>query len=101
VSSSNNKQREDDHKTFAVSLYEKYTGNKWRMGDNEFCKVVRDIHLEVIEAAIISSILRSKVRINSFSYCEGVINEFKNNLTPGYLGYLKKKWEEMLKQGQR
>jgi hypothetical protein len=100
----NNKQLKDDdivvdHKTSTMSLYKKYTGNQWRIADEEFYQVVKDILLEVIEAAIISSILRSKAKINSFAYCEGVINEFKDNLTPGYLGYLRGKWKEMLEQG--
>lgn len=100
----NRKQRDDndrvfDHKTSTISLYEKYTGNQWRVGDDEFYQVVKDILLEVIEAAIISSILRSKAKMNSFAYCEGVINEFKDNLTLGYLGYLRVKWKEMLEQG--
>lgn len=99
----NNQPKHDDmvfdHKASIISLYKKYTGNQWRIEDDEFYEVVRDILLEVIEAAIISSILRSKAKINSFAYCEGVINEFKNNLVPGYLGYLREKWKETLEQG--
>jgi hypothetical protein len=87
-----------DHKRSTMSLYKKYTGNQWRMEDDEFYEVVKDILLEVIEAAIISSILRSKAKINSFAYCEGVINEFKDNLMPGYLRYLRGKWKETLEQ---
>lgn len=103
VSSLNNKQLKDDdivfdHKKSTISLYKKYTGNQWRVGDNDFYQAVKDILPEIIEAAIISSILRSKVKINSFAYCEGIINEFKDNLTPGYLGYLREKWKEMVKQ---
>lgn len=104
VSSLNNKQliKEDDivfdHKKSTISLYKKYTGNQWRVGDNEFYQAVKDILPEIIEAAIISSILRSKVKINSFAYCEGIINEFKDNLTPGYLGYLREKWKEIVNQ---
>ena len=103
VSSLNNKQLKDDdivfdHKKSTISLYKKYTGNQWRVGDNDFYQAVKDILPEIIEAAIISSILRSKVKISSFAYCEGIINEFKDNLTPGYLGYLREKWKEMVKQ---
>jgi hypothetical protein len=98
----NNELKDDDivfdHKRSTISLYKKYTGNQWRMEDDEFYEVVKDILLEVIEAAIISSILRSKAKINSFAYCEGVINEFKDNLMPGYLRYLRGKWEETLEQ---
>jgi hypothetical protein len=103
VSSLNNKQLKDDdivfdHKKSTISLYKKYTGDQWRVGDNDFYQAVKDILPEIIEAAIISSILRSKVKISSFAYCEGIINEFKDNLTPGYLGYLREKWKEMVKQ---
>lgn len=107
VSSSNDEEDKDndkifDHKRSTIFLYKKYTGNQWKMGDDEFYQAVKGILLEVIEAAIISSILRSKkAKINSFAYCEGVINEFKDNLTPGYLGYLRGKWKEMLHRGQR
>lgn len=99
----NNQLKGDDivfnHKTSTISLYKKYTGNQWRIEDDEFYTVVKEILVEVIEAAIISSVLRSKAKISSFAYCEGAINEFKDNLTPGYLGYLKGKWEETLEQG--
>jgi len=98
----NNQLKDDDivfdHKRSTISLYKKYTGNQWRMEDDEFYEVVKDILLEVVEAAIISSILRSKAKINSFAYCEGVINEFKDNLMPGYLRYLRGKWKETLEQ---
>ncbi|GIW60637.1 MAG: hypothetical protein KatS3mg087_1703 [Patescibacteria group bacterium] len=38
--------------------------------------------------------LRSKSKIESFSYCEGAIQEFSENLPPGYLSYLREKWRE-------
>ena len=96
----NDKLKDDDivfdHKKSTISLYKKYTGNQWRMGDDEFYEVVKDTLLEVIEAAIISSILRSRTKISSFSHCEGVLNEFKDNLMPGYLVYLRQKWKDTL-----
>jgi hypothetical protein len=99
----NNRLKDDDmifnHKASTISLYKRYTGNQWRIGDDEFYAVVKEILIEVIEAAIISSILRAKATISSFAYCEGTIDEFKNNLPPGYLGYLRGKWEETLKRG--
>lgn len=100
-SSSNNNIRKKldddeifDHKKYVISLYEKYTGNLWEAGDEEFYESVKDILPDVIEAAIISSVLRSKSKIESFSYCEGAIQEFSENLPPGYLSYLREKWRE-------
>ncbi|GIW60668.1 MAG: hypothetical protein KatS3mg087_1734 [Patescibacteria group bacterium] len=83
-----------DHKKYVISLYEKYTGNLWEAGDEEFYESVKDILPDVIEAAIISSVLRSKSKIESFSYCEGAIQEFSESLPPGYLSYLREKWRE-------
>ena len=44
--SSNRIVADDDsvfgHKNYIISLYEKYTGNNWREGDNEFYKKTRD-----------------------------------------------------------
>jgi hypothetical protein len=99
-SSSNNVDDTDDeafnHRVYTSSLYEKYTGNQWRVGDNEFYKSenLQNVFPEVIEAAIIVSVIRSKTKINSFAYCEGAIHEFQENLPIGYLSYLREKWRE-------
>jgi hypothetical protein len=66
--------------------------------DDQFYQLVKDMLPEIIEAAITSLVLGSRVRVNSFAYCEGVINEFKDSFTPGYLGYLRKKWKDMVEQ---
>jgi hypothetical protein len=100
-SSSKSSNKEDDtddeafnHRGYLISLYEKYTGNQWRVGDDEFYEMVKDTLPDIIEAAIIASVLRSKTKINSFAYCEGAIHEFQENLPPGYLIYLREKWRE-------
>jgi hypothetical protein len=100
-SSSKSSNKEDDtddeafsHRSYVISLYAKYTGNQWRVGDDEFYEAVKDVIPDIIEAAIIASVLRSKTRINSFAYCEGTIHEFQENLPPGYLSYLREKWRE-------
>ena len=84
-----------NHKNYIISLYEKYTENKWRVGDDKTYDGVKEILPDIIEAAILVSILRSKVKVNSFLYCERAIQEFKDNLVPGYLLYLRQKWEEI------
>ncbi len=84
-----------DHKKYIISFYEKYTGNKWRTGDNKFYEKVKQTIPDVLEAGVISSVLRSKAKIKAFAYCEGVINEFNDNFPPGYLIYLREKWKEI------
>ncbi len=106
--SSSNKKKDDtddevfSHRVYVISLYEKYTGNQWRVGDNEFYESenLKDILPEIVEAAIIASVLRSKTKINSFAYCEGAIHEFQENLPLGYLSYLREKWRERKGRGR-
>jgi hypothetical protein len=98
-SSSNTEDDTDEafnHRVYIISLYEKYTGNQWRVGDDEFYnnENLQDVLPEVIEAAIIASILRSKTKINSLAYFEGAIHEFQEYLPVGYLSYLREKWRE-------
>ncbi len=83
-----------NHRVYIISLYEKYTGNHWRVGDDEFYEnhALENIIPDIIEAAIIASVLRSKTKINSFTYCEGAISEFQEHLPSGYLSYLRAKW---------
>ena len=82
-----------NHRVYIISLYEKYTGNQWRVGDDEFYgnNALENVIPDIIEAAIIASVLRSKTKINSFTYCEGAISEFQEHLPPGYLSYLRAK----------
>ena len=82
------------HRVYIISLYEKYTGNQWRVSDDEFYenRALENVIPDIVEAAIIASVLRSKTKINSFTYCEGAISEFRENLPPGYLSYLRVKW---------
>jgi len=82
------------HKEYIISLYEKYTGNQWRVGDEEAYESVKDILPDIIEAAIIASVLRCQTKVNSFTYCTGAIDEFKELLPPGYLSYLREKFKE-------
>ncbi|HZX13227.1 MAG TPA: hypothetical protein VFF49_02380 [Thermodesulfobacteriota bacterium] len=83
-----------NHRVYIISLYEKYTGNQWRVGDDEFYenRALENVIPDTIEAAIIASVLRSKTKINSFTYCEGAVSEFQEHLPPGYLSYLRAKW---------
>ena len=83
-----------NHRVYIISLYEKYTGNQWKVGDDEFYenRVLENIMPDIIEAAIIASVLRSKTKINSFTYCEGAISEFQEHIPSGYLSYLRVKW---------
>lgn len=83
-----------NHRVHIISLYEKYTGNQWRVGDDEFYenRALENVIPDIIEAAVIASVLRSKTKINSFTYCEGAISEFQEHLPPGYLSYLRAKW---------
>jgi len=102
VSSSKSSNIEDDtdeafnHRIYIISLYEKYTGNQWRGGDDDFYnnEHLQDVFPEIIEAAIIASILRSKTKINSLAYFEGAIHEFREYLPIGYLSYLREKWRQ-------
>ena len=102
VSSSKSSNIEDDtdeafnHRIYIISLYEKYTGNQWRGGDDDFYnnEHLQDVFPEIIEAAIIASILRSKTNINSLAYFEGAIHEFREYLPIGYLSYLREKWRQ-------
>jgi len=84
-----------DHKKYIISLYGKYTGNKWRTEDNKFYEKVRQTIPDVLEAGVIFSVLRLKAKIKAFAYCEGAINEFNDNFPPGYLIYLREKWKEI------
>ncbi|MCI0453622.1 MAG: hypothetical protein L0Y68_01350 [Candidatus Dadabacteria bacterium] len=86
-----------NHRNYIISLYERYTGNHWRIADNEFYenKKILNIIPDIIEAAIIASVLRSKAKINSLAYCEGVIYEFQEDLPSGYLSYLRAKWKDI------
>ena len=98
-SSSNTEDATDEafnHRVYIISLYEKYIGNQWRIGDDEFYnnENLQDVFPEVIEAAIIASVLRSKTKINSLAYFEGAIHEFQEYLPIGYLSYLRGKWRE-------
>ena len=102
VSSLKSSNIEDDtdevfnHRIYIISLYEKYTGNQWRVGDDDFYnnEHLQDVFPEIIEAAIITSILRSKTKINSLAYFEGAIHEFREYLPIGYLSYLREKWRQ-------
>lgn len=102
VSSSKSSNIENDtdetfnHRICIISLYEKYTGNQWRVGDDDFYnnEHLQDVFPEIIEAAMIASILRSKTKINSLAYFEGAIHEFQEYLPIGYLSYLREKWRQ-------
>ena len=43
--------------------------------------------------------MRSKTKINSFTYCEGAISEFQEHLPSGYLTYLRAKWPKEKHKG--
>jgi Fe-S cluster biogenesis protein NfuA len=88
--SSNAENNSDDdgvpsHRANVIRTYEKYTSNTWRPNDDESYKVAQNTLLEVIEAGIISSVLRCPTRVNSFGYCLGAILEFAEFLPPGYV----------------
>lgn len=97
---SKHKQNIDDeevvfnHKKFVVQLYEKYSGNKWKPSDDKVYEEIKGVLPDVIEAAIIASVLRCKTKINSLAYCEGAVKEYDEFLPPGYLGYLRDKWND-------
>ncbi len=86
-----------NHRNYIISLYERYTRNQWKIADNEFYdnKKIGNIIPDIIEAAVIASVLRSKAKINSLAYCEGVIYEFQEDLPFGYLSYLRAKWKDI------
>lgn len=103
---SSNRQKPDDdgekqpddsqlHRNTVRTLYESYTGNKWRPSDETAYGMIKGLLLEVIEAGIISSVLRCPTRVNSLSYCLGAIFEFNDFLPPGYLLYLRKRFGEL------
>ncbi len=83
-----------DHKKHIVSLYKKHTLNKWKTSDDVFYEKIQKIIPDIIEAGILAGIIRSKTKINSLSYFEGTIEEFKEILPTGYLVYLRKKANE-------
>ncbi|MEM4409537.1 MAG: hypothetical protein QXI19_12425 [Candidatus Caldarchaeum sp.] len=86
---------EYSHKQHVIFLYEKYTGNPWKPQDDERYEAIKDVLPDVIEAAIITSVLRCKTRVNSLAYCEGAISEYMEFLPPGYVSYLREKWKEL------
>ena len=88
-----------DHKQYITSLYEKYTNNDWRVGDDEFYETIKDLIPYAIEAGIIASVMRAKGKVNSFAYCEGAIEEFNDEMPSGYLNYLRDKWGEWKDSG--
>jgi hypothetical protein len=102
VSSSKSSNIENDtdeafnHRIYIISLYKKYIGNQWRVGDDDFYnnEHLQDVFPEIIEAAMIASVLRSKTKINSLAYFEGAIHEFQEYLPIGYLSYLREKWRQ-------
>lgn len=69
------------------------------MADDEFYETIKDVIPYAIEAGIIASVMRVKETINSFIYCEGAIQEFNSALPPGYLNYLREKWNEWKETG--
>ncbi len=86
------------HKDHVIALYEKYTLNSWKPTDNEAYENIKDVLPDVVEAAIITSVLRCKSKVNSLAYCEGAIKEYINFLPPGYVNYLREKWNEIKKE---
>lgn len=90
-----------NHKQFITILYEKYTNNAWRVSDDEFYETVKDLIPYVIEAGIIASVMRAKGTVNSLAYCEGAIQEFNSELPPGYLNYLREKWDDWKQTGEK
>jgi hypothetical protein len=83
------------HKQHVIFLYEKYTGNQWKAQDDERYEAIKDVLPDVIEAAIITSVLRCRTKVNSLAYCEGAISEYIEFLPPGYVSYLREKWREL------
>ncbi|MFQ5728855.1 MAG: hypothetical protein ACE5GN_00655 [Waddliaceae bacterium] len=84
-----------NHKRHVRSLYEKYTLNSWKVVDDETYENIKDVLPDVIESAIIASVLRCKTKVNSLAYCEGAIREYVGFLPPGYVNYLREKWNEI------
>jgi hypothetical protein len=97
INSDDNSDKIFNHKSYVVSLYERYTRNRWKISDDEFYenKKLGNIIPDIIEAAIITSVLRSKTKINSLAYTEGVIYEFQEKFPLGYLSYLRTKWKDI------
>jgi len=83
-----------NHKRYIKELYEHYTSNQWNEGDEKFYQNIKSILPDIIEAAIIATILRTSSKTITLSFFEGTINEFQGNVPPGYLGYLRDKWVE-------
>lgn len=87
-----------DHFATTKSIYEKYIG-KWTVRDAKYYQEDQNrfeqFPIEAIEAGILSSYLRKPDgKIGSFHYCIGAILEFSENLPPGYLHYLRQKYEQ-------
>ena len=92
------KEEEFDHFATTKSIYEKYIG-KWTSRDTKYYQEDQNrfeqISMEAIEAGILSSYLRkSDNKIGSFHYCVGAIIEFSEHFPPGYLHYLRQKYEQ-------
>jgi len=90
-----------DHKKSIISLYKKYTENTWSDADHRSYQTIKNIIPDIIEAALIASVMRSKNKVNSFAYCKGAIQEFTQNLEPGDLMYLRDKWQELKNTGAK
>lgn len=84
-----------NHKTHIKTLYERYTRNSWKPADDETYEHIKGEIPDVIEAAIIASVLRCRTRVNSLAYCEGAVKEYADFLPPGYVNYLREKWREI------
>lgn len=83
-----------DHKTHIKQLYELYTGNRWNTSDETFYGSISGVLPDVIEAALIASVLRCPTRVNSLAYSEGGIEEYQELLPMGYVSYLRRLWRE-------
>jgi hypothetical protein len=72
-----------------IIYYQRVTGNKVTSKDREAREEARNYTVEVCKIGILTSVLRAKVKINSFRYCLGAIEEIAAAPLQGTQDYLR------------
>lgn len=85
-------QNDEGKRKRVISLYKRYTGNRWTDRDDAFYKKTADIDISVIETAIILSALKGEGGPGSLSAVEPVMRGLSPVVPEGYLEQLREVW---------
>jgi len=69
---------ESDKLSYTISIYEKYTGNKFSNFDHKFYEQIKDVDKEDIRLGIMQSVAGCKTKVLMFKYC---INAIRKSVT--------------------